>query len=562
MAGSGRQPTFPQVSDVTIEELVTTPLVVSSCRPLAATVGRYGTVIGPEVNGIIDRMTPGQPTDPLTGGLRQRAALAPLAARPVALLAAGVALVLSTLSGRYGFHRDELYFLVAGQHPAWGYVDQPPLTPLLARASTALFGDTVVGLRVASTALYVGIVVLAALIARELGSARRGQFIAAAGTAASSVVLTVGHMVSTETFDIFAWLLISQLALRLLRTGDGRWFLPIGAAVGIGVLNKYLVLLLPVGLLAALLILGARRVLRSGWLVAAAMVAVLIALPNLWWQAEHDWPQLTVASGIDEKQGVENRVLFLPLQLVYLSPLFLPVWAAGLVRLWRDPAVRWARAFALAYPLLAALVLAMGGKAYYVIPMLIVIFAAGVEPAVNWAHSAGRRRALAVCLVLAALVNVVATLPVLPPTALNVMNSMNKEQGEQVGWPELVGAVALAWHQIPVEQRGRAVIFTQNYGQASAIARYGPAEGLPKPYSGHMSYADWGPPPDAADGPVLVVRYPGNRSIGQHFTECRPVATVDNGYGLDNDEQGTVIDRCAGPRTVWSSLWPALRHYY
>jgi 4-amino-4-deoxy-L-arabinose transferase-like glycosyltransferase len=492
--------------------------------------------------------------------------LRPFAARQVAVVGAALAALLTALSGRYGYHRDELYFRVAGDHLAAGYVDQPPLTPLLARLSTTLFGETVMGLRVVSTLTCVAGVVVVALIARELGGGRRAQVFAAACAASSSVILVNGHMVSTASFDIFLWLLISLFTLRLLRTGDGRWYLAVGAAAGIGVLNKYLVALLLFGVLVSVLVVGPRRVLRSWWAAAGVLVALALAAPNLWWQAAHGWPQLTIAVGISAEDGAENRALFVPLQFVYLSPVFVPVLVAGMRRLWRDPDIRWARPFGLAYPLLAVLMLAIGGKAYYVIPLLVVVLAAGAAPAVRWAAArsrAGSRRWALPALVLgAAAVNVVVSLPVLPPTSLNPINGMNKEQGEQVGWPELTATVANAWREIPADRRDRAVIVTQNYGEAGAIARYGPEHGLPGPYSGHMSFADWGAPPDSATGPVVLVHYPSNRTIGRHFTDCRPVATVDNGHGLENDEQGAVVRLCAGTDAPWSTIWPDLRRYY
>jgi 4-amino-4-deoxy-L-arabinose transferase-like glycosyltransferase len=507
-------------------------------------------------------VSPAQPAtvsaDPGTG--RPAGPLESFAVAPVAAVLAVLAAVLTALSGRYGYHRDELYFVVAGDHPAWGYIDQPPLTPLLARASTAVFGDTLVGLRVVATLSAVLSVLVVVLIARELGGGRRVQVVAAAAGAGSSIVLATGHMVSTATFDLLAWLAVSWLVLRLLRTGDGRWYLAIGAVAGLGVLNKYLVLLLLGGLLVALAVVGPRKALASWWLVAGAVVAVLVMAPNLWWQAAHGWPQLSVAAGISDREGVENRVLFVPLQFVYLSPVLAPIWVAGLLRLWRDPGVRFARAFGLAYPLLGVIVLAFGGKAYYVIALLLVALAAGVEPALRWASTDGRRTLLRAVVVVSALVNIVATLPVLPPAALGPVNAMDKEQGEQVGWPTLVDTVAGVWRQIPAGERDRAVIFVQNYGEAGAIARYGPGRGLPDAYSGHMSYADWGAPPDTADGPVVLVQYPSNRTIGKFFADCRPMATVDNGFGLDNDEEGTVVQLCARPADDWSAMWSRLRH--
>lgn len=488
--------------------------------------------------------------------------LAPFATGPVALVAVVLAGVLTAVSGRYGFHRDELYFLAASRHLAWGYVDQPPLTPFLTGVAAALFGDTPAGLRVVATLASVVTVVVVVLVARELGAGRWGQAIAAWCTAVAGFVLGLGHMVSTATFDLLAWVTICWLLLRLLRTGDGRWWVPIGVAVGVSLLNKFLVALLLVAVLVALLVTEQRRVLRSGWLAVGVVVGVAVAGPTLWWQATHDWPQLRVAGGISSDDGAENRLLFVPMQILQLSPLLAPVWVAGFVRLWRDPAMRWTRPIAWAYPVLAVLVLLVGGKPYYALPLLIVIMAAGGETVAAWTRRGRRAFLLGAGLAAAAVTSAVVALPVLPPADVSVVNPINKEQGEQIGWPRLVAAVARGWAEIPAQDRRRAVVFTQNYGQAGAIDHYGPDHGLPAAYSGHMSYADWGPPPDSADGPVLLVRQAGGRGAERFFTGCREVARVDNGVGVDNEEQGSVVALCSGTVEPWSTLWPRLRHFY
>jgi 4-amino-4-deoxy-L-arabinose transferase-like glycosyltransferase len=491
--------------------------------------------------------------------------LPPFAAAPVAVVAATAALVVALLSGRYGFHRDELYFLQAGERPAWGYVDQPPLTPLLARLAVELFGSTPAGLRVAATLAFIATVVMMALLARELGAARTGQMLAAVGTAIAGYVLAMGHMVSTGTFDVPLWLVVSWLVLRLLRTGDGRWWLAIGAASGVALLNKYLIVLLLAALLAGVLIVGPRAVLRSGWLPAGAALALLVAAPNVWWQAAHGWPQLTVAGGISAEDGAMNRLLFLPEQLYLLSPVLVPVWLAGLWRLWQTPALSWARAVVPAYVLLCAAVIALGGKGYYAAPLLLVLVAAGSHPAAVWlarGRAAVRRTLAAAVVAVAASVSAVISLPVLPAPLLAVVNTVNPEQGEQVGWPEFVAAVSQGWEEIPEHQRESAVIFTTNYGQAGAVAQYGPDYGLPEAYSGHMSHADWGPPPDTADGPVVLVSSGPSPELERLFGGCRAVAHVDNGVGLDNEEQGARVALCDGPTEPWSRLWDRLRHYY
>ncbi|MDX3236167.1 glycosyltransferase family 39 protein [Streptomyces sp. ME03-5709C] len=485
-----------------------------------------------------------------------RARVDSFAAAPVLAVAATVAAVLTALSGRYGFHRDELYFLVAGHRPAWGYADQPPLTPLAARLSTAVFGDTPAGLRVVAALACAATVVVVAAVARELGGGRAAQVLAAACTAVSGFVLAVGHMVSTATFDVLVWVVVCWLVLRLLRTGDRRLWLAVGAALGVGMQNKYLVALLAVALLAALLATGPRQVLRGPWPLAGAAVVLATALPNLWWQAAHGWPQLTVAGGISADDGAENRVLFVPQQIVFLSPLFVPVWIAGGLWLWRDPALRWARAFVPAYLVLAVVVVVSGGKPYYCLPLLLVLLAAGCVT------TASRPRAMWRAVALTAVVSALISLPVLPPGAVGVVNAVNKEQGEQIGWPRLADAVADAWSGVPVADRPRAVVFAQNYGEAGALAHYGPARGLPAPYSAHMSFADWGPPSDSATGPVLLVRQEEADGLERYFAGCRQVGRVDNGHDVDNEEQHAAIVLCAAPNAPWSRLWPSLRHYY
>lgn len=487
------------------------------------------------------------------------------AAVPVGIVVAVQAVVLTALSGRYGFHRDELYFVAAGRRPDWGYVDNPPITPWLARASTSLFGETPTGLRVVATLLGMATVVVVALIAREFGGGRGAQVFTAIATALSSYVLVVSHMLATNSADTLLWSLITLFGLRLLRTGDGRWWLAVGAAAGVGLANKWLVLLLLSGLGVGVAIAGPRGVLRTWWLAAGIGVAVVLAAPTVVWQVAHGWPMLTVAGGISEDDGLENRVLFMPMQLVLLSPILVPVWIAGLVRPWRDAGVRWARALAIAYPVVCVELLVLGGKPYYAIPLLLPLVALGADPALRWLRRGRATRqvltgaAAAVCVVVSVLIG----LPVVPPSALNgVLLAMNKEPGEQVGWPDFADTVASAWERIPATERDTAVILAGNYGEAGAIERFGPERGLPQPYSPHMSYADWGPPPDRQVGPVLLIgRFERGSPASRLITGCRPVARHQNADGVDNDEEGVVLSLCTLTEP-WSTAWPVLREFY
>jgi 4-amino-4-deoxy-L-arabinose transferase-like glycosyltransferase len=473
--------------------------------------------------------------------------------------------ILTALSGRYGFHRDELYFIAAGDRPDWGYVDQPPITPLLARLSTVVFGDTPMGVRVIATLLGAAMVVVVALVARELGGGRGAQLFAAAATALSSFVVVVSHILATTTVDMVLWALVALFALKLFRTGDGRWWLAIGATVGVGMANKWLILLLVLVIGVSLVAVGPRSVLRTWWLAAGVGVALALAAPVLIWQATHDFPMLTVAAGISEDDGAENRVLFVPMQLIYVSPVLVPVWLAGLVRLLRDPEVRFARALGLSYPVLCVVLTTLGGKPYYAVPLLVLLVAAGAEPTLRWLDRGNRtlRRATAMgAAAVGAAMSAVVGLPVLPVDSMGPAVAMNAEQGEQVGWHEFATTVAEVWHRIPADERSHAVIFTSNYGQAGAVERFHSELGLPAPYSGHMSYADWGPPADRMSGPVVLVGEFDPAEVARYFTACERVTEIDNGLNVDNDEQGTDVLLCDGPANPWSRMWPDLRRFY
>jgi 4-amino-4-deoxy-L-arabinose transferase-like glycosyltransferase len=475
---------------------------------------------------------------------------------PVAVVELGVQVA---FANRYGYHRDELYFRTAARHPAAGYDDQGPLTPLLGWVSEAVFGESPRGLRVVSAlAVAVGVVVVA-LIARELRAGATGQLLAAAGAAAATFVVAVGHLLSTATFDLLVWAVTLLLVARILGGGDERLWVAAGVVVGVGLENKQLPLVLVaavvVGLAADRTLVGA---LRSRWLWAGAAAAVVIWLPYLAWQAGHGWPQAELAADIREDEAGESRATMLPLQLLLVGPLLTPVLGVGLWGLLRDSALRPWRSFGFAYLALLVLLLASGGKPYYAAPFLLVLLAAGAVPVERWLTTRVRRLVVATAVVLTALLSAVVALPVVPVDRLaeTPVAEINEDAIETVGWQQLVRAVADVHRALPAAERASAVVFTGNYGEAGAIDRYGPALGLPRAYSGHNAYARWGKPPGSV-GPVIVV---GFRQPSTAFDGCRPAARIDNGVDLENEEQGGTVFVCGRPRAPWALLWPRLTH--
>ncbi len=398
-------------------------------------------------------------------------------------MAGCVSAILAAFAGRYGYHRDELYFLEAGRHLAWGYPDQPPFAPLLARLMNDLASGSVTVLRLPSAIAMGAIAPLTAALARQFGGERSAQLLAAGSIGVSLVVLGAGHTLSTTTFDLLAWVLILLLVVAILRGADERLWVAVGLLAGIGLLDDDLVAFLIAGLLGAIAIAGPRCTFRSPWLWLGGIVAAAMWAPYLVWQARHGWPELTVSRGIANGASGSStpRWLFLPEQLVIVSVFLAPVWIAGLVRLFRAPELRFARPIGWAYPLLAVVFVIAGGKVYYLAGVYPVLLAAGAEPTLSWIRR-GRRRlrrvALALALALAAFSSVVIALPVTPIRDLH-NTSFEYDIDETVAWPTYVGEIATAWNGLPAPVRAHAAILTSNYGEAGAVDRYGPALGLP-----------------------------------------------------------------------------------
>ena len=489
---------------------------------------------------------------------RQHSRVAWSVVLPVAL--AEVLLLVAT-ANRYGYHRDELYFRVAARHSAWGYDDQPALTPLLGRFSEWAFGGDPRGLRMLSAVAIGLVVVLVALLAREFGAARAGQAVAALATAASGAALAVGHLLSTTTFDVLLWVTLVYGVARILGGGDERQWLLVGLVAGIGLENKHLILLLVFALACGCLLARRWELARSPWLWTGAALAIVLWLPNLLWQARHGWPQLELAAKIAEEEAAANRIELLPLQLLLIGPLLAPLWLGGLWWLLRRAEAWPYRPLGLAYVVLLAIALLTGAKPYYTMGLLLALLGAGGVVAEGWLRNRrGRKVALGVAIGVSAVVAALITLPLVPVGDVHAtpIPDINEDAIETIGWPAVAGIVARVWNELPESERSTAVVYTSNYGEAGAIARYGPALGIPRAYSGHNAFWRFGRPPDGAR-PVIVVGYRHPEALRGDFRGCDLSARIDNGVDLDNEEQGAPIWTCASTVDTWSTLWPRLR---
>jgi hypothetical protein len=487
---------------------------------------------------------------------QQPAPLAPVAWLPITVIAVSSGAILLALSARYGIHRDEYYYLAGGRRLAWGFADHPPITPLLARWQADLFGTSVTAFRVIPSLIAGVAAIMTALVARELGGRRTAQVLAALAAALLPAIRGPLILFGTTATDQLFWAVLLLLAARMLRTLDPRWWIPIGAVAGIGLLNKHTVLFVLVLLCGGLLVTPQRRLLATRYAVIGGALALAIWAPNIWWQLTHGLPAKDMSSAIAEHNG--GAVGGLP-DFVLES---IALWAfVGLVIGWwgwrwltrSDAGEPWC---ALGYGtlLVIPLVALTGGKSYYVAPVAFVVAPAACV-AIE-ADQARRRLAVAV-LIVGGLISAPAVLPLLPPDRLNPVLEVNREFGEMIGWHDLAEQVAAVHRRLSPDEQRTAVIFTGDYSEAGSLQLYANELGLPPVYSGHNSYADWGTPAERAT-PVIIVGI-DQQDLGW-CTDLEPAGLITNDAGVDNDEAGQPLSICRGLDRTWVELWPALRH--
>jgi hypothetical protein len=475
------------------------------------------------------------------------------------VIAAVFVAVQLALSDRYGFQQDELYFLVAGHHLAFGYVDQPPLAVLLSR-TTDLLGVSPTAIRILPALAGGTIVIIAARLAALFGAGRRGRVLAALATASAPVIIGATHIGNTTPYDLLAWAVVLLCVATALLRDRPRWWLGAGVAAGIGLENEYLVVVLVAALVAGILATARRDVLRTMWPWLGGVIALAIWAPNLAWQMMHGWPQATMASALHQQNiSAADYLLGLPAQLVYAGFFGIPLVIAGFILLWRSPELRF---LGVAATLVVIYVVAwVPGKVYYTDGMLPAVLAAGSVSVERWIELARRPRVrlyrlgalAAVCILLL----IPSDTPALPLASLHSVIP-NHTVNDGVGWPQLTAQVAALDAALTRAGQPPTSIYTGDYATAGALIDLGGSYHLPPVISAHNAFWTWGPG-SAADTTVLVVN--ALDQVRPYFASCRQLATYNPPFKVQSDWNNLAIGVCTGPTASWQSLWPHLRHY-
>ncbi len=475
-------------------------------------------------------------------------------------IASAVAVVHVLTNGRYGLHRDELQVLSDARHLDWGFVPYPPLTPFVERIGLSLFGLSLVGLRLFSVIAQAVAVVVTGLMAYELGGGRLAQVTAALAIALSGLPMFEGTEFQYTTFDYLWWTLIAYFVIRLLKTENPRWWLAIGATIGLGFLTKYTMGFYLAGILGGVALTRARRYLFSGWFWGGMALGFLICLPNLIWQVQHGFISLHFLQHIHKRDVRQGRAdgFLLHQFWVCTNTFSAPLWIGGLLGYLWDRRYRM-----LGWMYLIPLVLFMVGKGrgYYLGGVYPMLWAMGALLGERWVLSMSkvpRRVVQTVFFAGLAAYGLLFSLILFPFATSGRLKMFalknNGDLREEIGWDELVKSVADIRDSLPPEERGSVGVIVGNYGEAGAIEILGPAYGLPLPISRTNSAWLRGYPEPQ---PTTLIVVGWSREEMEALHSCRLAGHNGNSLGVKNEESGDHPDIyvCGGPIKPWPEFW-------
>ncbi|HXN86341.1 MAG TPA: glycosyltransferase family 39 protein [Candidatus Binataceae bacterium] len=508
----------------------------------------------------------------------ENASSSPLDWRMVGAFAGVTILIHFLTNGAYGIFRDELYFIACGEHLAWGYVDLPPMVAAIAKFSRITMGDSLFSIRFFPALAGGATVAIGGILAWELGGGLFAQFLAMLAVMTAPIFLGIDTILTMNAFDPIFWMGCAWALIRIIKSGDPRWWLMFGLSAGFGLENKESIVFFGGCLLVALMLTPQRAIMFNRWIVIGGLIALLIAMPTAIWQWKHHFPMLEELANVKAtgKNTPLTMLSFFTGQILLANPFSLPIWLSGLYLFLFTASGRRFRVFGITYLLMWVAFVVLTGKVYYIAPIYPVIFAGGavflesvklrfLRPVIRYA--------LPAIVLIGGIVVAPNALPVLPvdtfiryqafigikgpKTETSKLADLPQIYADMFGWDEMTAAVAKVYNGLPPDERREAAIYAVDYGEAGAIDFYGPRYGLPHAVSGHMAYYIWGP----AKYPVkTLIAINGDQAKYQRaFGTVEQVATVGTKYSMPNEHVPVFL--CRDPKVSLEQLWPQTKIY-
>ncbi len=484
-------------------------------------------------------------------------------------------------NGRYGYFRDEFDYIICGRHLDWGYVDQPPLLPVLSRIFLAVFGNSLRSVRLLPALSSAGLIVLAGMIARELGGKRFAMALTAVTVLIAPIYLSGGSLLTSNCdLEVLLWMGSVYFAILAAKYNAPRYWLWFGVVAGIALQEKYSILVLGFAIVVGLLLTEQRRFFFNKWMWLGGLAALLIFLPNLLWNISNHWPFVQLIRNIkaDGRDIALSPWQYFSQQILLIYPGSCPIWIAGVISFFFARRFKAYRFMGWAYVVAFTVFVVLKGKNYYLAPIYPVYLAAGcvlVDDGIERIRQVWLKPALVALLLVGGAIFAPLAMPLLPiDRFIPYMNwlpikvprsergheraALPQHYADQFGWNEIVEKTAEVWNSIPAGERKSCGIFSQDYGQAGAIDFLGPRYGLPPALSGHQSWWLWGP--RGYSGNCLIVLDDDRERLQSLFKSVEYVGdSPRNPYALEN---GLSFYICRGAKFgTLADLWPELKRW-
>jgi hypothetical protein len=474
------------------------------------------------------------------------------------------------IAGNYGYFRDELYYIVAGERLSFGYVDFPPVIALLAALMNVIAGDALVSIHIIPALAGGVIVFLAGKIASEFGGGLKAQVLAAVA-AMFSASFAVASIFSMDVLDMLWWTLLAYLLVRIIKheNRDPKLWLIFGVVAGIGLMTKLTMAFFLLSVLVAFLFVK-RSYLMSVWVWIAAAIALAILSPYVAWNALNGWPTVDFFIHHGGLNG-GGPISFLANQILIAGLLGLPLVIMGLYYFFRSKPGHPCALLGVAFLVLLILFTVTNAKPYFIMGAYPFSFAAGAV--ILERH----RRVWSGYLVGVILVGILLApvyAPVLPPQTFvkyysgltGAANGASAQQnagqfpqylGDRFGWETMTAAIASVYDQLPQSEKASACIFGANYGEASALTFLGKNGSLPPVISSHNNFYIWGP---GDCGAVLITVGVNAAVLQKYYRNVTQVALVTCEYCMSNEDNLPVYV-ATSPLGSLQSIWPSIKTF-
>ena len=486
-------------------------------------------------------------------------------------------LMLSSTIKPYGYFIDELYFIACAKRPAWGYIDQPPLSIVLLTLVQKLFGDNMLAVRFLPALNIASTMFVTGLIARQLGGSLRSMLLSSLAVMVMPVLMVFGSFYSMNAYEPLLFTTIAFFVVKMLQQQNARYWLMVGILFGLGLQMKHTMVLYGLALVIGLLCTPQRKLLWNRWVIWGFLACFLIILPNLVWEVVNRFPTLELYHNSFVYKNIPKPALqIIAEQIVFANPATFLLWFGGAVALLFASAKKY-RPFLFAYVFLMVVMIAghssRPDRITSIYPFLMAMGTVSTEVYLRkWQRVT--QLFMATLMLAGGIILAPLFMPLLPPASFKVYAAklgiqFDIEAGkkgepipqwlaDRIGWPEFAFEVAKVYHSLPLDEQRNTVIVSSNYGQAGALELYGPQLGLPAVYGTHNSFHSWGPPPDSVTTYIGVnIDVEGVKDMFESIEE----AAVYNCADCTRPQQIQPIYILRGPRFSIKKEWSKFKIY-